>query len=330
MPVGGAVHRRRFGSAWIASAAICGLMVAGTAPAFATSEPSPDSVADTVAAVAPVDLEAVPLDVSDGYLTAAPGEGGEIAAGVDATDGLTFTPAEGTRTTTVGLPGAATLGDAVVSDDGSITYSGDAATPSLNVLTAADAVRVSTVISSAEQGTEFVYDFGVDATVEIHADGSAIVDTDADEGSPEPQAELIVADIAAPWATDAAGAPVETYYVAEGGVMTQVVNHRKAAITYPVVADPTFDSPNVVQVRVRFNRAETASIAAGGWGGVIGSFSCGAMAAVCVLASGTLVYQAGIAQNSKPKRCVQITATSPVIIPGIYWWVDTYSGGRCR
>lgn len=88
--------------------------------------------------------------------------------------------------------------------------------------------------------------------------------------------------------------------------------------------------PNIIQHRIRFNRAETATIAAGGWGGVVGSFTCGIMAPVCAVASGALAYNAGVAQNSNPKRCVQVTATNPGIIPGIIWWVDTYAGGPCR
>lgn len=320
--------RRR--AAWIAGAAILGLMASGATPALADSDKDADVVAEAVDAVAPTDLSALSVQQSGEELTASFLDGGEIATGVDAIDGLTFVSADGSQSTTVTLPGAAALDTAAVSEDGSITYVGDEDAPSVNILPAPDAVRVSTVISSAQQPDEFDYDFGSEATVEIQPDGGALVLVGTETESTASRTEQIVASIAAPWATDAAGVPIETYYVAEGGTLTQVVKHQDAGVAYPVVADPTFDSPNVVQVRVRFNRAETAAIAAGGWGGVVGSFSCGAMAAVCVLASGTLAYRAGVAQNSSPKRCVQVTASSPVIIPGIYWWVDNYSGGPCR
>ncbi|WP_223623994.1 hypothetical protein [Microbacterium sp. EST19A] len=322
------------GQAMIATAVTCALVLAGTSPAFASTEADPDTVAEAVAAVAPGDLEALPPVHSDDLLTVSLDDGATIATGVDPDDGLSFASADGKHVTEVTLPGASALSEAAVSDDGSVTFAGDSAVPSINVLAAADAMRVSTVIASEAQTESFSYDFGTDATVEIQEDGSALVLKDAEidgaAAGPEAQIVTIVADIAVPWATDAAGAAVETYYVADGGVLTQVVEHQSSGATYPVVADPTFDSPNVIQVRVRFNRAETASIAIGGWGGVIGSGNCGAMAAVCAIASGTLAYQAGVAENSSPKRCVQVTATSPIVIPGLFWWVDTYRGGPCR
>lgn len=311
--------------------AVCALLLAGATPAFAgSSDADPEAVADAVAAVAPTALDALPLAQSGGELEASFDEGGTIVTGVDPSDGLTIATADGAQVTGVSLPGAAALNDAVVADDGSITFAGDVSVPSVNVLAAEDALRVSTVISAPGQANSFAYDFGVDATVEIQDDGSALVLKDAATDETESDVELIVAVVDAPWASDANGQAIETHYVADGGVLTQIVEHQVDGVEYPVVADPSFDSPNVVQVRARFNRAETATIAVGGWGGVIGAFNCGAMAPVCALASGTLAYQAGVAQNSNPKRCVQVTATSPVIIPGIYWWVDTYRGGPCR
>lgn len=42
---------------------------------------------------------------------------------------------------------------------------------------------------------------------------------------------------------------------------------------------------------------------------------------------GTTMFEA---QKSSPKRCVQVTATQPYVVPGLVWWVDTYRGGPCR
>lgn len=318
----------------IAGAAVVALVLTGATTAIASTDADPNAAAEAVAAVAPSDLQALPSSQSDDQLMARFEDGGSVTTGMDPSDGIAFAAVDEEHVTTVSVPGAAALSDGSVSDDGSVTFAGDSSVPSVNVLAAADAVRISTVITSERQTESFAYDFGSDATVEIQEDGSALVlkDAEPDETVPEGASaiELIVADIAAPWAADATGAPVKTYYLASGGVLTQVVEHRAAAVEYPVVADPTFDSPNVIQVRVRFNRAETATIAAGGWGGFIASFKCGVMMPICVLATTVVAYQAGVAQNSKPKRCVQITATSPIVIPGLVWWVDTYSGGSCR
>lgn len=319
----------------IAGAVVLGLALVGASPAVASSDVDPGAVVDAVTAAAPINLDALGTEQVGGLFTSTFSDGGTADVGIDPRQGLSFTTESGTPGAVVSLPNATDLSDAILGDDGSVTFAGDAQVPSVNVLSAENAVRVSTVIASATQTEEFEYDFGPDATVELQQDGSALVLTESAQNeaqSAELEADVvtIIAVINAPWAIDASGASIDTHYVADGGVLTQVVKHQGTGAAYPVVADPTFDSPNAIQVRARFNRAETATIAAGGWGGVIGSFSCGAMAPVCVVASGTIAYQAGLAQNSKPKKCVQITATSPIIIPGLIWWVDTYSGGNCK
>ncbi|MFJ4253937.1 hypothetical protein [Microbacterium sp. NPDC090003] len=312
----------------VASAVLLGLMASGTAPAYASLDTDPDQVAQTVAAVAPTELSAVDIHENEDHLSAPLTQGGEAVISRAASDGLTFSSDPGEQGTTISLPGASALSDAAVSADGSVTYAGNQQVPAVNVVASEDAVRISTVITSPSQPQEFAYDFGAGNSVEIQEDGSVVVVSDQPAaGSPE--TEVIVASIDAPWATDASGVPVATHYVAEGSVLTQVVEHRSGDTTYPVVADPTVDQPNIFQYRVRFDRAETAAIASGGWGGVVGSFSCGVMAPVCALATGSLAYNAGVAQNSSPKKCVQVTATQPMVVPGMVWWVDTYAGGPC-
>lgn len=48
-----------------------------------------------------------------------------------------------------------------------------------------------------------------------------------------------VAEVAMPWAVDAAGIPVPTRYVIQGSTIVQEVEHLAQGVTYPVVADPT-------------------------------------------------------------------------------------------
>lgn len=318
------VQRSRRRNTLVAGVAISALLLAGGAPAFASSDSDADTIADVVEAAAPTSLEAVGVERIDESLSAALPEGGAVELGVDPTGGLTFAADTG-DSATVSLPGAARLSDAVVSDDGSVTFVGNEDVPSVNVMTAAGKVRVSTVIASAEQPEEYSYDFGVGATVELQDDGSALVTRE----SGTPNVELIVAIIDAPWATDAAGKAVDTSYVANGSVLTQVVSHWGQDVTYPVVADPSFDQPNIFQFRVRFNRAETKTIAQFGLAS-LGGAVCGPMAAACILAAGAVAYNAGVAENSNPKRCVQITGTNTYTPANIVWWVDTYRGGPCK
>ena len=149
--------------------------------------------------------------------------------------------------------------------------------------------------------------------------------------------QIEVALVQAPWAVDASGADVATHYELADNAIVQVVDHSEREISYPVVADPTFTQINSFQTRIRWNRAETATIASGGWGagaitavcGLAGAAAGGpvgaaAFAAVCLAASGSAVYTAGVAQNSSPKRCLQLTFTFTIITSPIPYF-DTYA-----
>lgn len=298
---------------------------------------TPDDLADRVAAAvaeaAPIAISAAELESGPDGATAALDGGGEVVLPIDPISGVHVMAAGGIDSMSFSLPGAAQLGDGAVADDGSLTYPGSATTPSINLIAADDLIRVSVVIDAATQTERFDYDFDSGATVEIQEDGSAVAYVvesvvDPTTGATAP-AEKVIAEVAAPWAKDANGTDVPTHYEASGSRLTQVVDHQDDDYAYPIVADPTLDRPNVFQYRLRFNRAETATIASGG-AGVIASVGCGVMAPVCVVAGGSVWWNASVAQNSNPKRCVQITATQPYIYPGVLWWVDTYSGGPCR
>lgn len=53
-----------------------------------------------------------------------------------------------------------------------------------------------------------------------------------------PEGDLLIL-VAPPWAVDAAGAAINTHFEIQGSRLTQVVEHRTAGVSYPVVADPT-------------------------------------------------------------------------------------------
>lgn len=292
-----------------------------------------EEITALVAEVAPAPITATQTSESSGQIVATLDGAGTATIAAAPDDGVSVRSSDGEETMSVSLPGAGHLDDATVGEDGSVTYLGDANTPSINVIAGEEEIRASAIISDASQTERFEYDFGGGVSVEIREDGSAIAYTteevtDPDTGVTTP-IERIVADVATPWARDADGIDVPTRYEASGSTLVQVVEHRSGNYTYPIVADPTFDRPNFFQYRVRFNRAETATIASGG-AGLIASIGCGAMAPVCVIAGGTIWWNASVAQKSSPKRCVQVTATQPYVVPGLVWWVDTYRGGPCR
>lgn len=311
---------------FLASAATIILLASGLTPAHASGNEA-DEVADAVTAVAPVPLAGTKVFAAKTRFRANFAEGGAVLVPVDPMSGVRLAGSGKRPAATITLPSAERLSSAVIAEDGSITFAGDADTAAVNILPSADAVRFSTVIDSAEQAESFSYDFGTRTSVEVQTDGSALVYAETGvEG--EAVIETVVAIVRAPWAFDAEGTPVETKYVADGSTLTQVVNHADAEVAYPVVADPTFDSPMIFQSRVRFNRAETKTIANLGIASLGGAI-CGPMAWVCIGAGLVLAYNAGVAENSSPKMCTQVTLTQ---IPGTspFWWVDNYRGGPCR
>ncbi len=180
-------------------------------------------------------------------------------------------------------------------------------------------------------------------TAELNADQSISLFEDVEATDPETgqvvTAQFEVALVQAPWAVDASGADVATHYELVDNAIVQVVEHAESDISYPVVADPTFTQITPFQTRIRWNRAETATIAAGGWGatgltavcGLAGAAAGGpvgaaAFAALCFAISGSAVYTAGVAQNSKPKRCLQLTVTFTIITAPVPFF-DTHA---CR
>jgi hypothetical protein len=62
---------------------------------------------------------------------------------------------------------------------------------------------------------------------------------------------------------DANGKDVATHYEVDGTELVQVVNHTRAGVAYPVVADPTLSFG--WWIYVKRNRTETHSVATSKW-----------------------------------------------------------------
>jgi hypothetical protein len=96
-------------------------------------------------------------------------------------------------------------------------------------LTEDGGLRITSVIASEDSPERFAYVYdGV--SLELFTDGGVLGFND--DGS----VGLIV-DL--PWAYDATGAAVPTWYELDGNTLVQVVDHKSGAFEYPIVADPT-------------------------------------------------------------------------------------------
>jgi hypothetical protein len=63
-------------------------------------------------------------------------------------------------------------------------------------------------------------------------------------------AHNILASVAKPWAKDANGLQIKTYFTTDGQTLTQHILHNVAGVVYPVTADPWFLVAALAAVRV--------------------------------------------------------------------------------
>lgn len=158
----------------------------------------------------------------------------------------------------INLPNPDEISEISTPIDGLTTYSSSGSSASA-VLTENGRAQILTTISNRSADTLYTYELNISETqrVSLLADGSAQV-INAD-GS-------IELAIGSPWAYDAYGPPVKTYYLVSGNSLIQVVEHTAENITYPVVADPIFLAPWVVRclVGIGLNSTQITNIASRG------------------------------------------------------------------
>ena len=94
-------------------------------------------------------------------------------------------------------------------------------------------VRMTTIIDNPNAPTEYEYKVELEhgGKIELQSDGSAIVYNNKQEP---------ISIIAKPWAKDAEGKEVKTWFSTDGLTLIQHVEHNVAGIVYPIVADPVF------------------------------------------------------------------------------------------
>lgn len=231
------------------------------------------------------------------------------------------------------------------SSTGATVFIGADGHPDLTVEPVAHGVRMSTVLDATTASRSFDYVLPEDTEAQQLADGRLELTKPVSHVSPgaAQDVSVVVGYIEPAWAMDAAGRRVETSYEVGDGILTQHVRTNDRT-TYPVVADPQWTLTSGYQFRVRWNRAETATIANGGWaatgvtavcaaagtaaGGPAGAAAAGA---ACLALTGSAVYTAGVARNSRPSRCLELYMTQvPGIPPTWVPWFSTYTGGSCR
>ncbi|HTE22524.1 MAG TPA: hypothetical protein VK674_05795 [Candidatus Limnocylindria bacterium] len=165
----------------------------------------------------------------------------------DADRGVTF-GTEGQNKLSIELPGADSAALAKQAAPGVVTY--DSGNGSANAIqpTEDGGLRMLTVIDNPNAPTEYDYKVTVPngGRIMLAVDGGAVV-----VGANK----KVMFTIDKPWAKDAKGNAIQTYFTADGKTLTQHVKHNVPGVVYPIIADPRI-SRSWHGITVWFNRGD--------------------------------------------------------------------------
>lgn len=301
---------RRIKRSTLAAVSALALVLASmtAATASAADLDSADATAQHIAEVAPGATDLAPVDIfPDVVIPDSDAADAEIR--LDADDGVAIVVGgeDGMIETVIGLPtDTLDVARGEVAEDGTVVYSAVDSEDAIAVQTLADgSTRVQTVIGGASSAHSFGYSLdGFSPTLSSSGDAMFI----NDDGAFVP--------VEAPWAVDASGASVETFYSVDGNELVQTVVPN-AGTSYPVVADPSWVWVNAGW-GMKLNRTETSSVR--NYAAAVGMCVIFAkrLAVGCAFYSSYMQLQANLAQSDSPRTCLHLVV---VPAPGSIWRV---------
>jgi len=214
------------------------------------------------------DLASVSITLNEGGAAATSTAAGPIGLPQDPTAAITL----GTGSMAIGLTlPASDIADELEIVDGDAVYVDQGAETSYVIDALPAGLRVASVIESPRSPHQMTYklDLPKGTSLVPNLDGSVAVVLD---GTLDSGVGVTIGGFDRPWAIDANGRTVETYYQVAGSALTQVVAPG-SDVSYPLVADPSYSyctvSGVIPAVCVKYNRTDTArfwSLIAGGIG----------------------------------------------------------------
>lgn len=204
---------------------VCSSILAS--PAYASEETTGSSLEQLITDHAPEDVPVVETIMENSGF-AAKIDRTEVAIASGSSAEIEITDSSGTARL-VPLPNKK-LSKGKGSPEGSVHYEVDDGTKLITQPLQDASVRLSVAIADASQPKEFSYDLIPDGGSAEIVEGHVLIQ-DANEE--------IYGTVAAPWAVDSAGIPVQTTYEIRDNLIVQKVEHSSAN-TYPVIADPLF------------------------------------------------------------------------------------------
>jgi hypothetical protein len=177
--------------------------------------------------------------------------GATIDVPKDASEGVTLSNPNG-PSLDIALPNADQSGSGQQVAPGVVAYASNDGSANAVQATEDGGVRMLTVIDNPNAPTKYDYKISVPegGTIQIIQDGSAIV-LDANG--------QVLATVATPWAKDARGKQIRTWFTTDDTTLTQHVKHNVRGVVYPVTADPSFNW-SWTGVTIYFNKTETRFI----------------------------------------------------------------------
>ena len=139
--------------------------------------------------------------------------------------------------------------------DGLSTYRSENSASAISVNPAADGdTQFLVAVGARSAPTKYAFDFSLPTGGRLAPRPDGGIDVREADGG-------VVAAIAPPWAHDAHGLPVSTHYVIAGSTLTQVIEHKAIAVTYPVIADPSVKLCDFyTHVCLKLSKSETKSV----------------------------------------------------------------------
>ncbi|HJP95990.1 MAG TPA: hypothetical protein VJ843_01315 [Candidatus Saccharimonadales bacterium] len=228
------LSKLRMGAVAAVTALALGATGLGLSPAFADDNASSDlttaqisnALADT-GVLADTSTAGVSSD-PDSALTTSDQDGTSVDVPKDASDGVAMETTTGdTFSVTPANADDATNSTKVA--PGVVAYKdGNTATAVQNT---DNGVRMLTIINGSDAPTDYTYNVDLPAggSITLNDDGSAnVLGSDG----------TAIAYVPTPWAKDANGTSVATYFTTDGTSLTQHVQHNVNGVAYPVTADP--------------------------------------------------------------------------------------------
>jgi len=231
----------------VAISLVAALLLTAASPVVAMALPDPIAPTDhnnSVTATETQDaLQDVPgiLNSSDQVAATTDGDSAMVATAAGTTVDMPKDPEQGVSfgATTgpkldVQLPNADIAGVAKQVAPGVVAYDSGNGSASAVQANQDGSVRMLTVIDNPNAPTTYDYKVTVPngGHIELTPDGGALV-LDAN-GQP-------LSSVSAPWAKDAVGKQIRTWFSTDGQTLTQHVRHNVRGVVYPVTADPRFD-----------------------------------------------------------------------------------------